>query len=1759
MDTPVDHRSNERPQAHGKALSSIKRSVRVAGLHFDREGARVVLPVLAGLAPRLEALRSLLPNLGNTIDALTSVCLLKVRGADHTNPLKRESKVSFNGAASFCEWLIEQLTHGSPPVHDPGWQDVMAVRWLHSAAVRSFGDQLGTLERVNAPDRDFAKLPAQPPQVDSSALDIGYVQWLRLVSEEAPSCGIPALVESLRQIAEVPFRTPPPRTPRPPPRLNERQLLTTHWLHIRPEQHRQLHELLTSELRAAEVSSSAGLNHQPTDPEGLASQTSEDGPQRNEHYYEAILLLLSIQTSHPIQELLQWPVYPPTIGTFRIDTEDGHSFRHFPARSKTFGNIYPKAQWVKTLGGTTAIVELPFAVRSWLSNLHPGIGAPSLGSLLPFSRKAWDARAYEFLADKLGCSTSRAELISRDLVPRLLYEKTSNSALVNFWRADSGLAKDRAERLALGHYLKAEGDRASKSLAKACSDALGRDIYKPDAHSVSLTRNSEPIDWVAIQKIVRSLEKEYASASEPVARHNSLARLVLFILLIATGHRRSVSPFPFPWDFSLPDRLVFICDKLITGSEARFVPLPGIALAYLQRYAKGLRQISRLVQGEARSYAEQTASFLSFDTAPPKSSRLANFHPSAGVFFLLEPDGTLSRKKLTTGALDVHIEQLTNIRQPTAKLRSLMAQQLWEKGCSGRVVQAFLGHQPEMHVHGAASTWSVLDIAEQITPVVQKILVEWLQCRESIEGKYYPSPFFPSLDDTTSDGLSPKRALGYEGRKREKAWLEHRAQAVLRQEISERLLAPEIDPTVAQELLTNDDQKRISERLATELSHDTVAMKGVSALMEARLSKSGHPIRAMASDWASATPGPVEVGFSRLLRSAHVFRSIWERSVGLPIGNPEFDTLEARAHLAISLVCFDAVLAKENLESLVRAAANGEFETYQGEITLRASVVTATHDYEFSVRPGSVSTALVLGIAKRSKDSAFDWSEVALRVQTILHKLLCLGSPLKWSVARLCLVFRPYWLIRLPGAMYSVSIGEFKGPAADATSEAMLHGKRPPPPPAKPLPLVDPARAVEHEQQEALKGLKLLFRNARGELEKGEQRRRVQRAKLRSSVRAEINDDMLRWSSSSQIVHLLLTFIDWLLENGGRRVKSLAFRSIEKYFTLVAEALIREAWSIDFESCDADALEHLFDSVAQQIDQDQGRTVLKYFAAHLQDSMGTPYFGARWSNPRSPVRIRTSLVLPQHIDRALTLLAKQADPLRRQASTLIATCASYGLRRLEAFGLAAHQFDAHQNHHLSVTRTLVADLKTKWSRRVIASPLLAGPTAERLTQEIQLARTSPREIQYLFEADTREFRINSVSKISALATTALRVATGNPSIVPHHLRHSFGTLLGIAVLADPKSDGSLSRLATRLLGTGYAKIASSVLNHPKDWPFGIDAVANVLGHADVGMFLNTYFHASHLVISDRCAQWQPRQVQQARLGNIFDVDRTTLSKLQTRLKTSSSKAEISLDEMVKEIARRHEDPTTDRQGGLDQSRAQFSNQWSHVFRALLYRLDNDLTLDEMWAYAGAHLSFSPDRIQAISHRYTHFVRETGFDDFEPASSDLIDAVASHRSGVIRGQLERESFAAAVQDWANTAPENRSALEELLHIWVDRLAPISPRIVCQNLDELQRTITTLESLGATAAHLRFELHGDQLDPWLVNAQEMISIDSHASVRASRGSARVKVPEVSIAVKQVPGSPVPDGRDFHRALVGLYLAMSEYRQSAAPAKIRLWPKK
>ena len=167
------------------------------------------------------------------------------------------------------------------------------------------------------------------------------------------------------------------------------------------------------------------------------------------------------------------------------------------------------------------------------------------------------------------------------------------------------------------------------------------------------------------------------------------------------------------------------------------------------------------------------------------------------------------------------------------------------------------------------------------------------------------------------------------------------------------------------------------------------------------------------------------------------------------------------------------------------------------------------------------------------------------------------------------------------------------------------------------------------------------------------------------------------------------------------------------------------------------------------------------------------------------------------------------------------------------------------------------------------------------------------------------------------------------------------------------------------------------------------------------------------------------------------------------------------------------------------------------------------------------------------------VLETGFDDFEPDSSELIWPVASHRVGLNRGSLEREDFVSRAQCWAEATPENRAVLSSLLERWCSRVDPVSPKLVCRNEEEVRVTMKFLSQLGAASSQLVLQLHGDRARQWQEEVQSEHPAATWSSVRASRGSARIKIYEVSIAVHQTQGSKIPDGRDLHRALVGLYL--------------------
>ncbi len=1704
-----------------------KTALHAAGVSGCKEGGGEAIAHLRQLSSRLLALRKALPNLSKTLDLLTGLSQLNSTRLREWVPREPTPKTS---PLSFVVWLLhhhQELAMQTDKSKASIALDVIALCWLHTAVLRSFSDQLPSdfLNRnTYAPGKEIRELSKKkriPQPIAEGAVKVGYFDWVACISEHDPDSALPRLFKRLQAVQEKPFIRARPRPEKTPSRLDERQLCKSHWYYPRPAELTKLHNFLRREL---------------------------DPRHESRFRHEAGLIALSLVCCRSVQAVLRWSIHD-----LKTDRPGENRLKLTEKRVRSYMHLTVK--WLKIehdIRGATACVELPNEIQSWIKFIHPRLGSHKLYHLLPYSPEPWDKRAYDCLAHELGCTAERAELITRDLVPRLLYEQTSNSSLVRFWRADSTNQIDRSDRVALSHYLQLRGKRVCSTFDEALYRAIGSDDRWPLA-SVAVRLGSAPISDGEVKKILQTLMTARDNAFSPVERHNAVAYLTLFVCILGTGHRRSTGPFPFPWDFFPSEGLVFICDKLVTGSEARFVPLAPTVLAYLEEYAVHLKRLAAnlSIPISTRTYAGHIEALLGFEQEAPSIARPTNFTPRAGVFFLLRQDGTISLQKLTTSVLDSFIAQHTGISRTVRRLRTTTAQSLWEQGCSGRAVQAFLGHQPEMHVHGPSSTWSVLDVAEMLTPKIEHYCRTHLEMPKVLEKTWQPSRHYPSLKASPHDPENDVFAPGYEGRKRENEWAKQRARAAIRREMSEYFLSATQSSGIQIDLT---EKKRIEERVKDELGSDPIALKKVNAEIEAhfdRLRRNPESqIEIVNRAYYLSAPGPVEISFPRSLQCALVLRSIWEKSVGTPIGVPTFDPVERLAHLAVSLACFDGILAPENVKELVLSAAVKGFEIHGDQLTLRSRIVTHTHDFEFSVQPGIVSTVLILGCTSHPESLSIGWAQVENRVSEILKKLVRLDSSMKWSTSRLCLVFRPYWMIRLPGAMYSISIGEFKGPAADARGEAQLHGKR--------IPSDISVREYRNiqsgqektPQQHALAALKKLFSNARGILEQGTQRRIVQRAKLREGLRSSLAEDALHHGRDTQIVGLLLSFIGRLLESGGPRKSILAFSSIETYFSSIAEEFINQAWAFDFESAESDVLQTLFNSVSEKLDIKCRNQVLRLFCNHLRDELSIPHFSSPWFSPREPVRVRSSLALPHHVSKAVSGLVRQKTENSGNAAIFLAIAHAYGLRRLEVFGLSERRFDTEMPLCLSVNGTQIADLKSPAGRRVVPRSIATDSIDMHIKQAVALARTSSRKIGFLFESPTRDNHIAQVNPIVSTATEALRRATGTATVVPHTLRHSFATLLGLALFAQPKGSGRrLEEMATAYLSPSYSHQTRQILQLPKDWPFGVDAIAVVLGQADSGSFLNVYFHGSHIVIADRCERWQFMQITQVRLGVMLSRERSSLSKLGTKLSTASGPHSFDPSAVVRELVRRLDQltPAVEAHSDSVETQLRSSGRWELIFRALQYRLEHDLSLDGMKSYAVDGLGMSTEIAGRWIRAYERFVLETAFDDFEPNSSVLLTPIASHQAGVTRGAVEREDFVARAQAWAEANAKNLTRLQQMVDNWKARVRAERPTIVCHSIADFDESLATFLALGAKPEQLDIRLHGDTSGSWLSSIHARYPDVHKSPTRASRGSSRVKMTEVSIAVCQMPKSLVPDGRDLARALVGLYIALHARSQT------------
>lgn len=1729
-----------------------------------------VLSVAAQLGNELSCLRAALPGLGTLIDRFLMVGRLAELLPNTAYPQHHATSEPIELRGRLLPGLLADpvspaLIGGGIPDHCRG---VLAIQWLVQALALPVGGSsiqgLAELKRLPDPgllyhvlnylreDGVVAVWPALAevglwgwldtlePILDSNELVHRYgVAWdanpialLRALLQQWEANAIPASsLHSPEATESRPWSLP----------LSERFLTEGHWYFPRPAELKALQNLLFSSAEPLDRSSP--------------------------NFYETLLIVLGLVTGKTVQEVLNLEV----LGTQHaqqdiqsdalvVEVRQGHQ-------------MYNCYVWQIPLASHAKPLRLPLPERAAqaLREVVARDTRTTLCKLLPLTSRGWDARCLQLLAATLACTPRRAKLILRDSLLRASYQALDSRAVVS-WLGVSRLPRERGSQVAMVHYLNPFAKRTVESYQAACKRLLGKtgkiDQSLAPSHTDHGIGRSDQAD--AAGRLRSAMQ-----TSNLIEQHNAFARYSLMLLIAATGHRKSRTPFHFPWDLDLEQQVAFIADKCIVGSEARFVPLATVAVAQVRAY---LRHLKLLFDQGAQVQATVRAHIRGLLQVGPNGQSSVCPDPSVGLFFLIRGDGTV--EPMTTGYLG---QWFKGTGQPVSigHFRAALADCLWGK-LSGWDVAALLGHANDLHPFGAASNWSVLDWADRVRPYLDEYLAQrgWVnesspllraskphnadQTANPIEHifasreRVMKSDPFPDVAKPPGKVLVrlPTLVIGgasYEGRRREKALAHQRVRQAMKQVLSDERWAD------ADLWLDEVAVKTIQGQVERIVSQDKVALGMVPQELKswrAALLERGKLRRSPSSYQPRIDPSPVELSFGRHLAIAAAFLQQWRQAVGTTIGG-SLGLSERAAQLAISLVVLDGQLDPLRVQATLEAVlSQSGLYIYPNVIVVRAEIKTPQFEYTWSTIPGSVSSALILGM---QKDLATlptaplpTWRELAQHIKTMCLRLSGngrAGAPA--DLDSLCRVFRPWWFLRLPGALYSIAIGGHNGPAPHERSEFSLFASQEPGPIALPLAVVGGAAVTETmaaRQGAAIRAFQSLFASARGQETRGTAHTRRQRAALAKSLDSGANPELTHWRQQQPVVDYLIGFVESLLHFGGDRKEILRFSTINSYMSL-APTLIRLGWDCDPADMDGSALWQLY----QQVEQEQKnnhthwRMVLRLFHRYLRDNHDAPAVAAFAKEAPLPSRCRSSLVTAAAFDQALTTLPELPSipgGMLGQTRVLLVLGMGYGARVMECMGLGVDHFDQKDSDVLTIQRNTSRDLKTANARRVIYSLLLNPEHKRALTVGRNRAAAAPgQSAQRLFGVPVRDQQIESKHSLLHWGKAALRVATGNDIVVFHDLRRTWATKWLMTSFSRRSAHPALKQAWDRLFGEAPPSLgdAYALTRTGTGSPFVVDGIARVLGHGSEDTLLNVYFHGAAIVLADRAALMNgDLSVTDAQVGGMLNRVRSAVTNLRSRL-TNATSAPVTFDMVVRHYVSLAVEPCpADRPArkanapSVGQTRS-FDIPWIYFDRLLCQRQREQWSLSEMLECGHHAYGLAESAIEQFLVCYRKLLEDAGFDDFEPQMSELFYTGPLRSRGVARGAMEREAALQTMENWVRCKPDGHQALVRLVEAWADRVNPAEPWMVCRSLEDFEALQMVLQALGASAGQIYIEAVGSDTDPLIATLRQRgYSIQMKTKGRFSRGVKGLRVTEVGVAIRQQRCSTVPDGRDFHRLM-------------------------
>jgi hypothetical protein len=1485
---------------------------------------------------------------------------------------------------------------------------------------------------------------------------------------------------------------------------------------------------------------------------------------------EALITSIAILTCRTVDDVLLLPIDKNALESIRVEMH---------------GEKAKFIVWTRNLNLKSVVhqrpvfsIVLPEFVKIPLISLLGNRQEGTIELALPVSETPWAERTFAWIEQHVKTSKASLDRQLKHALPREMYSQGAHSAVIDAFTSLSGIQEPKIPRNPLSFYISHTNHHFHLTYVSAVAELFGK--YGTKKHSYLFQKPSHPVDSETNGSVLAHyfLQKIEAArtAKDKREEHNWLARYTLLLLIAATAHRRSRTPFFFPHDFLLEEKLAFICDKSSAGSEARFVPLAEIALHQLKEYYKHLALNGMYIPAEVEREKNPVKQNKSNDEPRAADTyQTTDGAPSflTGLFFTIDENGC--RKQLATK--DIQTTFISEKKLEIKAFRSQLLTWLAEQGTCGFDIEALAGHNRNLHIFGQASTWCVTGWADRLGPRLDQYLKEsgWQLIKCNISGAN-ASKVLKQENAIPSFSLSSD---AYEGRNRLALAATQRARSAIATVLNREFLEGR------DWRLDNDGIDDVEKQLLLNLSGDSDALFKVRrelAAWKSRVSASVEVASIPSFNFIVGEKGPVDIGFSRHHAIASQLKS---RAVGRlgqisPDASLDEKVWERISQIAFCLIVFDCILNQQHLWAFIEAIVADRTYRVAGHLAIRAHVEDRPHRFEKEVILSPITAAQIVGLYQlpfKNLAKADIQKQIQTRVSAFVVRMIGRQPKPTWSVNDLVAVFKPFWFVRVPGSLYAVATGQTRGPALDLISEvALFYGATPvrtrgPTGPTTLLSQVPSSDSSNKAQTRALQELKNLFKDVRGVFELGEATRKKQNVKLRKALSEPPSSDMVVLLRDRQIVGLVREFADYMKNAGGLREKSLSAETIRDYLFTVADKLIEMAWDVDLTAFDAEQFMGFYQELKLRLkDRRHLGTVIPLFHRFLQHKIDAPYVPGIGLGLSVSVSIRASILTPGQFDmaRGILLADKTAQPWEIDlALQLLESMYGYGVRSREASGLTARHVIGTTPHKVIVRPNRIRSIKSR-SPRVVWSSNLSKTARRHFDLRVEEARLLKPKDQPLFEDTQTDGDLYLLSLYSNLLTEVLRTVTGNDSFVNYNLRHSFVTAVVSAVMPTTDFSDICNQSRNAILrDLDVEGVWDPIKGGCNAWPFGLELVAMMAGHESSVTTSGSYWHVSHynlhsfterefasMNLSDRDVASMlgvsPSAVSQSISKEGSEPkwlkQRNTIYDRVRRLRISSAIKLVS----GTEVARKKKDMPFCQASNMSPSPPEIKVHWDRLNLLLCVRQKSDLSLEAFKDLLVSKHGFTVTTAALLVNTYEEVLNETGFDDFEPASNALTAVAPKFSQGVWRGLTERRRFLAAAQHSFLSQASNLSLLQSLCdgwrtHVFVDR-----PFLVANSPVQAVEYAQALTALGIKPtqilAHVVNYSYAEikQLSSW-INLEEV----TFGNTRVSRGHARTLTHEIGFNVKQLKGSEKPDGRDLHRALFVLTIALTLWTAKTA----------